>query len=530
MDAQEHNKSTAAGNALLNDSIILLAGYVGHGGYTLPSFVENSLIAFDLDGNILWHVNGSNDSKSPVFFPGGLFGLISSHANHIYAVGYKYDYWGESFLSFSKLDEQGDMVFQNKHFWENPEEYENKSPVSMDVYEGKEIIIVLHDNTVVKTDASGQFHWFPTDYGFEIKQIGFVNNSFFMMTDESLHLADWEGNILDAVVFEDACLEAVVHNDTIYQLFSNKLILLDSDLQIIDTIAVSQNIALKSLKHFDDKLWVMGVQDQQIQMVKIEHHAASEPLTFDLFIESPDFLIAGSRFIFTGTSQSEQIAVYAYDNEEEPDSHIWPDIELVDFTISNLEYEFIDTEPIAFYFDTEMTIYNNSDDLIETFAVFTTLMDIGIYAFKPFFYEKFTEYTIHPYEELIIQLPRMRKDDPPSHNNEFCFELLAPNSRIEPDISNNLLCKTFDIVRADDLQHANNFLVYPNPAKDFLTINTNKEELIHLALKNSYGQLVYDKTTFASEVILDISALESGLYLLTIVANNDRITQKVIKE
>lgn len=484
MDAQEHNKSTAAGNALLNDSIILQAGYVGHGGYAQPQFVANSLIAFDLDGNTLWHVNGPNDCKSPVFFPGGPFGLISSHASHIYAVGYNYDYWGESFLSFSKLDEQGDMVFQNKHFWENPEEYENKSAVSMDVYEGKEIIIVLHDNTVVKTDASGQFHWFPIDYGFEIKQIGFVNsNSFFMMTDESLHLADWEGNILDAVVFEDACLDAVVQNDTIYQLFSNKLISLDSDLQIIDTIPVSQNMSLKSLKHFDDKLWVKGLQDQQIQMVKIEDHTASEPLTFDLFFESPDFLIAGSRFIFTGTTQSGQIAVYAYDNAEEPDSYIWPDIEIVDFTISNLEFEFIDNDPIALYFDTEMTIYNNSDDVIETFAVFTTLMDIGIWAFKPFFYEKFTEYTIHPYEELIIQLPGMRKDDPPSHDNEFCFELLAPNSKIEPDISYNLLCKTFDIVRADDLQHANNFLVYPNPAKDFLTINTSKEELIYLALK-----------------------------------------------
>ncbi|MDR4988985.1 MAG: T9SS type A sorting domain-containing protein [Bacteroidales bacterium] len=530
LDAQEHNKSTAAGNALLNNSIILQAGYVGHGGYALPNFVANSLIAYDLDGNVLWHVSGSNDSKSPVFFPGGLFGLISSHANHIYAVGYNYDYWGESFLSFSKFDEQGGLVFQNKHFWENPYEYENMSPVSMDVYESKEIIIALHDNTVVKTDASGQFIWLPS-YDFEIIQIGFFNNnSIFMMTDESLYLADLDGTILNAVVFEDACLEAVVHNDTIYQLFSNIIISLDADLQIIDTIPVSQHIALKSLKHVDDKLWVMGVKDQQIQMVKIENHAASEPLTFELLVQSPDFLIADSRFIFTGTSPSGQIAVYSYENEEEPDVYIWPDIELVDFTISNLEYEYIDTEPIAIYFDTEMTIYNNSDDVIETFAVFTTLMKNGVYAFTPFFYEKFTEYAIHPYEELTIQLPRMRKDDPPSHNNEFCFELLAPNSGIEPDISQNLLCKTFDIVSADDLQHSNSLLVYPNPAKDYLVVNASKDGLIHIALKNSYGQVVYDKTTFASEVILDISTLSPGLYLLTIVANNDRITKKVIKE
>jgi hypothetical protein len=450
-------------------------------------------------------------------------------------VGYNYDYWGESFLAFSKFDEYGDLIFQNKHFWDNPEEYENMSPVAMDVNEGKEIIMVLHDNTVVKTDASGQFIWLES-YDFEIDQIGFINdNRFFMMTAEGLYLADLEGNMLGSVLFEDACLNAVMNNDTIYQLFSNKLISLDVDLQIIDTIPVSQDSILNSLKALDDKLWVMGLNDQEIKMVKIENHAASEPLTFDRYVQSPDFLITGSRFIFTGTSPSGQIAVYSYDSEEEPENYIWPNIEIVDFHISNLEYEYIDNDPydpiaIAFYYDTEMTIYNNSNDVIETFAVYTALMDNGVYAFTPFFYEKFTEYSILPYEEKTIYLPRMRKDDPPTQNNEFCFELLAPNSRIEPDINNNLLCKTFDIVRADDLQDENNFIVYPNPAKDYLFLQSREDGLKQFALLNIYGQVVYEKTTFQSETIVDISALEPGLYLLTIVANNERVTKKVIKE
>jgi len=553
LDAQNHNKSTAAGNALLNDSIILQMGYVGHGGYELPYFVTNSLVAYDLDGNVLWHVNGSykdskvtgggilsaekplltGDSKSPVFFPGGLFGLISTHANHIYAVGYNYDNWDESFLSFSKFNKHGNLIFQNKHFWENPEEYENKSPVSMDVYESKEILIVLHDNTVVKTDASGQFVWLES-YAFEIKQIGFINeNRFLMMTAESLYIADMEGNILDSVGFEDACLQNLVHNDTVYQLFSSKLITLDVDLQIMDTIPVSQDISLNSLKTFDDKLWVMGLKDQEIQMVIIENHNASEPLTFDLYVETPDFLISGSRFLFTGTSQSGQMAVYSYDIEEEPGNYIWPNIEIVDFNISNIVYEYIDNDPndpIAFYYDTEMTIYNNSDNVIESFAVYTTLMDNGVYAFTPFFYEKFTDYPIYPYEEMTIHLPGMRKDDPPSQNNEFCFEILAPNSIIEPDINQNLLCKSFDIVRADDLPHENNYLVYPNPAKDYLFVNVRKDGLTHLTLKNSNGRVVYDTTTLESEIILNVAALEPGLYLLTIVANKEQITKKIIKK
>jgi hypothetical protein len=50
---------------------------------------------------------------------------------------YNYDYWDETFLSFSKFNEHGNLISQNKHLWINPEEYETRSPVSMDVYDTK---------------------------------------------------------------------------------------------------------------------------------------------------------------------------------------------------------------------------------------------------------------------------------------------------------------------------------------------------------------------------------------------------------
>jgi hypothetical protein len=555
LDAQNHNKSTSIGNALLSDSIILQAGYAGHGGYYLPSFVLNSLFAYDLQGNILWHAEGlyqdakvigseklkaerlplSKGIKSPTYSPGGLFELISVNSDDIYAVGYYHDYWHEGFLAISKFDKNGDLITQNKHYWENEEEFESKKPITMDVYEGGEIIIGLLDNTILKTDSFGQVVWLK-NFEFSIKEIGFINdNRFFIMTSENLYLADMEGNILDSVGFEDECLSSKVHNDTIYQLFSSKLIALDYDLNILDTINITQNISLKSIKSYNDNLWLMGLKDQEIKMIRIENLTASEPLIFDLYIESPDFLISDSQFIFTGTSQSGQIAVYTYDIEEEPENYIWPNIEIIDFQISNVEYEYIDNDPydsiaIAFEYDTDMTIYNNSDDIIESFAVFTYLMKAGVEGYKPFFYNVFMDFTINPYEEITFSLPRMRKDDPPSDNNEFCFELLAPNSKIEPDISNNILCKTFDIVGIDDFNHNNYYTIYPNPTKDHLNVNFGKEGLKTIILKDSNGRKVYERTTVDSEIIMNISALKPGLYLLSIIANNEQSTKKIIKK
>ena len=556
LDAQNHNKSTSIGNTLLNDSIILQVGYIGHGGYFLPSYVLNSLLAYDLHGNILWHVeglnqdsknicsekltverlNGSKSEKSPTYSPGGLFELVSANSDQIYAVGYYHDYWFEGFLTISKFDNNGDLITQNKHFWENTEDFESKKPVTMDVYEGNKILIGLYDNTVVKTDAFEQVSWLKI-YEFNIKQVGFINeNRFFIRASQNLYLADREGNIMDSVEFDDECLNSKVHNDTVYQLFSDKLIALDSDLNILDTIYITQDISLKSIKSFHDNLWLMGLKDQEIKMIKIENNTASEPLTFDLYIESPDFLISASRFIFTGTSQSGQMAVYSYDiEEEEPESCIWANIEIVDFNISNIEHEYIDNDPydpiaIAFEYDTEITIYNNSDDIIESFAVFTYLMKVGVEGFKPFFYEKYTDCIINPYEEITINLPRMKKEDPPSDNNEFCFEILAPNSKIEPDISKNTLCKTFDVVGTGDFYHINSIIVYPNPTSNHLYVNLGKEGFSITTLKDINGRKIYEKTSNHSEIILNISTLKSGVYILTIIANNEQITKKIIKK
>jgi hypothetical protein len=272
----------------------------------------------------------------------------------------------------------------------------------------------------------------------------------------------------------------------------------------------------------------MGLKDQEIKMVKIENLTASDPLTFDLYVESPDFLNADSQFIFTGTSHSGQIALYSYDIEEEPENYIWPNIEIVDFNVSNIEYEYDPNDPIAeaFKYDTEMTIYNNSDDIIESFAVFTYLL-IGVEG-QPFFYNIFTDHTINPFEEITFSLPRMIKYDRPSHNNEFCFEILAPNSKIEPNISKNILCKTFNIVGVDDFHPENSFIIYPNPASNKVTI-MNLNEPAHFRIFNIFGQ-VKSIGALDQNYEINLNNLSNGVYFIELNYNNQRTILKVLKE
>ena len=67
--------------------------------------------------------------------------------------------------------------------------------------------------------------------------------------------------------------------------------------------------------------------------------------------------------------------------------------------------------------------------------------------------------------------------------------------------------------------------LYPNPAKDVLTIKA--DNLTNVVVYNSIGQKVLEKSLNANEVIINTDGLDSGIYIVKIVANGDEIIRKV---
>jgi hypothetical protein len=63
-------------------------------------------------------------------------------------------------------------------------------------------------------------------------------------------------------------------------------------------------------------------------------------------------------------------------------------------------------------------------------------------------------------------------------------------------------------------------LVYPNPAKDFLTIET--PELLVMKMYNIQGALVLSQTITEPKARLDINHLASGKYTLLMEAGSKR--------
>ena len=66
-----------------------------------------------------------------------------------------------------------------------------------------------------------------------------------------------------------------------------------------------------------------------------------------------------------------------------------------------------------------------------------------------------------------------------------------------------------------------NFAIYPNPVTNEFTISFPvSSEKVHLRVFNVLGGMVMEQTVFASENQVDIASLTSGMYIVTLEAND----------
>lgn len=94
----------------------------------------------------------------------------------------------------------------------------------------------------------------------------------------------------------------------------------------------------------------------------------------------------------------------------------------------------------------------------------------------------------------------------------------------EPTLAN---CNTLSVDEFDK----NDYIIYPNPANDNVFIKTNKNfGEVKITLIDINGRQVYfQKANFVNEVQLNISQLQSGLYILNIKGENINTNDKIIK-
>ena len=73
------------------------------------------------------------------------------------------------------------------------------------------------------------------------------------------------------------------------------------------------------------------------------------------------------------------------------------------------------------------------------------------------------------------------------------------------------------------------FVVFPNPFDDRIYINNTNSGKIKISLANIVGNVVYEKYTSDKDIVLNVSKLERGIYLLRVTSKHATFTKTLIK-
>jgi len=72
------------------------------------------------------------------------------------------------------------------------------------------------------------------------------------------------------------------------------------------------------------------------------------------------------------------------------------------------------------------------------------------------------------------------------------------------------------------------FNIFPNPSKGVITINTSSNNLFDVQVYNVLGKLIYNKNGNNKSTTIDLSSINKGIYIVSILIDNKRISKRII--
>ena len=514
-DDSFHNISHVTDKGLFQDSIILVSGFVSN-----ASCHYHNLFAFNTNGQRLWNI-------------GGFYDLITMDSNYIYTAGYTPidDVMGYEQIVLSKFDRNGNEIFSIGYPNSPHDYYFEFEPKNIDlVTDGT--ILVSSTNSIVKSNISGtEIKEYKVVLESQINAIQSMNNvSYLINTQNKIYKTDSSLVLVDSVEFVNSINKLLVLNDTLFSLFDSYMVRMDSSLNIIDTI-ITSSVVLSNMEYYENDLWVQISSLDSIKLIKLQDFGISDTLTFPILMNNAVFIVSKNNFTFIGNSFTNQIGICNFQIETTKIETVsLPNIELLDFDIDSIVLDYVQMQEDSFArgysFNTKLSIRNNGEETIHTLAVYSDLHG-GMNCAQNYFYQKFTDLEILSGQTQTLNLKRAYEDG--IYNNQLCFQLMAPNAKLEIEVNDNSICKTFTITGIKN-ETLTNLKVYPNPISDYLILEQPDLGEKNVEIVDINGKVLIKRVSSEQTIRIETANLKPGLYIVKIKMGEKINTQLVMKE
>jgi DNA-binding transcriptional regulator of glucitol operon len=525
--------------AVFSDSIILTTGVTD-----FLFFCKGEFVALNISGEELWNRGYVYAGKDCGHYNClGNIRLVATTENSIYTCGESWAgdvYFGDETIFLHKFDPSGDVIFTTSY------------PKPVDLFQ--QLIhptgIIAHDewgimvsaglngketDRIFKFDIDGIFLW-EKNYDFLIDQIVYTDSGYFALrTKSSVIIASPSGELQDTFELNQPAIDMAYLDQKLYLATSGEVFRLDIDTGKKESILLNiDENPFSLLNVFNDSLWVLSEGINMAYVINILSDGLQEyGLPLPAF-SIQNFIVTNNEIVLTGSNQQGLMAAITYGRKNNHPDAFWPDIELVDFEISNTEIMYVSDAPWegiveGFRFDTQITIRNNSKEPIEWFWLQSD-REGGFNCGRHYYYELFNDLTIEPQQEISFDIGRTADFQNPGTNTRVCYKVIAPNSRLESNVANNQICKTFDITSAPDISQQNGWGIYPNPVTSHLNVHLAGKTNLNYNIWDLSGKLMMSGFLLDEENTIDLSQLPKGMYVFQARKQFQVFTKKIIKD
>jgi hypothetical protein len=161
---------------------------------------------------------------------------------------------------------------------------------------------------------------------------------------------------------------------------------------------------------------------------------------------------------------------------------------------------------------------NNQFGAVDYYQPADAVFYVDDFSHKLTFPEQLTGYNIYRDDEfLAFTTDTLFVDEnPTAAQHLYCVE------SVYDTITSEKVCVLVDIIVGINQEHANELIIYPNPARDYLYINS-REIITGVKIRNMLGNTVLQhKELQIDNITIDLKRLNPGVYLIQIETRNSR--------
>jgi hypothetical protein len=367
----------------------------------------------------------------------------------------------------------------------------------------------------------------------EIKSLNQINDSVLIaITNDSLFSFDFEGTVLNTKNFSDdvQCLDKI-NSDSILILTTDSLFVLNSSFQHLFSDAFGGYNNYGNLKVIDGRVLFTGAIGQDRFLIELDNNLQIESTIsldyFGMLDYSLSHLSAASSQLYY-TIYKVKISDYSLNRVSDVIANE-VDVELLNVRVNEVKITKSDTNE-SYYrlnFNVDVLLRNHSSIVLDSCRVNAELGS-SICELK-YFSEMKTGLNLSPNGSGWVALGWIGETFDSGYINQInynkCFYTSNPNGILDVNFSNDSYCAS-GIAGYVSLEEKEAVLidVYPNPAKDFITIES-KNKIDEITIYDLGGRVV---KKLLNQNVVSVSELEKGVYNVEIRTEVTRTVKKII--